>query len=134
MPYIQQIQCKNGTFINKMPKIVPKPHYWVLLCVLWAQNPIFMSPINMKLCLSSKICIISNRSNVKMALLYNKCPQNPFVGAFIGFMGPKPYFYGYQKPQIEFYYVGPALYPADPMQTWHFIYKMSNKCCMCAVY
>ena len=48
-----------------------------------------------------------------------KSPQNPFLGAFMGFMGPKRRFYGSQKPQIEFICVGPALFQIDPMNEWH---------------
>ena len=45
--------------------------------------------------------------------IVSKSPKNPFVGAFMGFMGPKPCFYGSQKPKnlkIEFNYLGLALY------------------------
>ena len=40
----------------------------------------------------------------------------------MGFMGPKPRFYGSQKPKnlkIGFDYLGLALYLTDPMKKWH---------------
>ena len=31
-----------------------------------------------------------------------KYPKNEFLSTFMGFMGPKPHFYGSHKPQIRF--------------------------------
>ena len=56
-----------------------------------------------------------------------KSPQNPFLGAFMGFIGPKRHFYGSQKPQIEFNYIGPALFQTDQMKKWHFYIKSVSK-------
>ena len=44
----------------------------------------------------------------------------------MGFMGSKPHFYGSQKPQIEIYYKGPALFKTDPIKkSGTFIKEMS---------
>ena len=42
---------------------------------------------------------------------------------FCTFMGPKPHFYGSQKPQIEICYEGPALFKTDPIKKWHFFIR-----------
>ena len=44
--------------------------------------------------------------NIRQAL-YN---ETQFLGAFMGFVGQKRHFYGSHKPQIEFNYIGPALF------------------------
>ena len=40
----------------------------------------------------------------------SKSPKNPFVGAFMGFMGPKPHFMGPKNLKIELKDLGLALY------------------------
>ena len=85
---IQQIQWKNSTLIHKN---VQK----YLLLVLWAQTPICMGPINLKMGLSSNVCLRSNRFNGKKMTKY---PKILFLSTFMGFMGPKPHFYGFHKP------------------------------------
>ena len=45
----------------------------------------------------------------------------------MGFMGPNPHFYGSQKPQIEIYYKGPALFKTDPIKKWHLYIKSISK-------
>ena len=59
-----------------------------------------------------------------------KVPKTHFwvlLWAFMGFMGPKRHFYGSQKPQIEFNYIGPALFQRDPMKKWHLHIKSASK-------
>ena len=64
-----------------------------------------MGPLNLKIGLSSNVCPKSNRSNEQTTLLFIKCPKFPktsFLSTYMGFMGPKPCFYGSLKPQMGF--------------------------------
>ena len=68
---------KPALLYTKMSKSIPKPHFQALLWVLCAQNPIFMGSIKLKMGLSCKHSLITNRSNVNIGLLcinYLKIP------------------------------------------------------------
>ena len=62
-----------------------------------------MGPINLKFGLPYNICLISNRSNIKMALLYIKCPVIAVCLFYVnfwdimGFMGSTNLFFVLKK-------------------------------------
>ena len=103
---------KNSTLIHKN---VQK----YLLLVLWAQTPICMGPINLKMGLSSNVCLRSNRFNGKKMTKY---PKILFLSTFMGFMAPKSHFYGSHKPQVM-----SALDLTDPMKNGIFMYQNDPK-------
>ena len=80
---------KTTLLFIKMSKIIPKLHFSALLWVLWAQNLFFMGPLNLKMGLSSNVCI---KSNEKTTLLFIKCQkisQNLIFKHLYWFCGPK---------------------------------------------
>ena len=92
------------TLIYKNVQKIQKPYFKAFLWVLCAQNLIFMGSINLKIGISCKLCLTSNKSNEKehLYLDISKSIPKSILSTFIVFMGPQPNCYGSLKPQNGF--------------------------------
>ena len=92
---------------------VPKTHFWVFLSFMGPKSHFYGSQKPQIEIYYILLALYETDPMKKWhSYIRNDCnvPKNHFWGAFMGFMGPKWHFYGSQKPQIEFYHIGPALY------------------------